>query len=109
MAVLGRLVTKHRKLYRRDVEACELEPGVKRRPLTSVGAERVTVDRLEIRSDESTARLIVNAHEASGLAIADRRRERGEVEEFSERRLVRQFRAEMADVAPPGQKLGEGC
>jgi hypothetical protein len=95
-------------MYRRIVEASKLELGVKRRPLTSVGAERVTVGCLEIRPDRSTARPIVNAHEAGRLAIANRRRERREVEEFGQPRLIRRFQAEMADVAPPGQKLGEG-
>src|ERR1700733_14713352 len=82
MALLAHLVAKHRKMYRRIVEARKLEPGVKRRPLTSVGAERVTVGRLEIRPDGGTARLIVNAHEAGRLAIANRRRERREVEQY---------------------------
>src|ERR1700722_3261166 len=109
MAVLGRLVTKHRKLYRRVVEARKLELGVKRRPFVGIGAERVTVGRLEIRPDGRAARLVVNAHEASRLAIAHRRRERREVEEIGQRRLIRRLRAEMADIPPPRQKLGEGC
>ena len=107
MALFGRLVTKDGKLYRRIVEASKLEPGVKRRPLTSVGAERLTVGRLEIRPDGRAAPLVVNAHEAGRLTIANRRRERREVEELGQRRLVRRFRAKMADVAPPRQKLGK--
>src|ERR1700731_1383158 len=67
MAVLGRLVTKHRKLYRRVVETRKLELGVKRRPFVGIGAERVTVGRLEIRPDGGAARLVVNAHEAGRL------------------------------------------
>src|SRR3984957_8496201 len=105
MALLAHLVTKHRKLYRRIVEARKLELGVKRRPFVGIGAERVTVGRLEIRPDGRAARLVVNAHEAGRLTVAHRRRERREVQELSECRLIRRFQAEMADVAPPGQKL----
>src|ERR1700733_2591170 len=109
MALLAHLVAKHRKLCRRIVEASKLEPGVKRRPLTSVGAERITVGRLEIRPDGSAARLVVSAHEAGRLTIAHRRRERRQVQELSECRLIRRLRAEMADIPPPGEQLGEGC
>src|ERR1700722_7165707 len=70
VALLGRLVAKDRKLDRCVVEAGELEPGVKRRPLAGVGAERIAVDRLEIGPDGSAARPIVDAHEAGRLAIA---------------------------------------
>src|SRR3984885_7878814 len=108
MAVLGRFLTKHRKLYRRVVEARKLEPGVKRRPLAGVGAERVTVGRLEIPPDGSPAPLVVDTHEAGRLAIANRRRERREGQELSGCRLIRRLRAEMADVTPPGEQLGEG-
>ena len=108
MALLGRLVTEDRELDRRVVEARELEPGVERRPLADIGAERVPIGRLEIGADGSTASRVVDTHEPGRLAIADRRRERGEVEQFGQHRLIRRFaRTEMAHVAPPGQKIGE--
>src|SRR6202012_466582 len=91
IGLLARLVAKNREPDRRVVEASKLEPGVKRRPLTSVGAERVTVGRLEIRPDGSAAGLVVDARESGRLAIADRRRERREVEEIRQRRLIRHF------------------
>ena len=110
VALLGRLVTKDRELDRRIVEARKLKPGVKRRLFAGIGAERVAVGRLEIGPDGRAARVVVDAHEAGRLAIADRRRER---------RRGRRVRpasphpalvgAEMADVAPPRQKLAEGC
>jgi hypothetical protein len=108
MALLGRLIAKDRELDRRIAQARELEPGVKRRALAGVVAERVVVGRLEIGPDRRAARLIIHAHEPGRLAIADRRGERGEVEELGQHRLVRRFLgAKMPHVAAPGEKVGE--
>ena len=73
-----------------------------------VGAERLAVGRLEIGANRCAARPVADAHEARRLGIADRGRERGEIEMLGQHRLVRHFvGAKMAHVPPPYDELGE--
>jgi hypothetical protein len=87
---------------RRVPQAGKLELRIKLSALAVVSAERLPVGRLEIGANRGAARLVVDAHEARGLAIADRRRERGEVQELRQHPLVRRLSgAKMSHVPAP--------
>ena len=89
---------------RRVAEARELEPRVTSSAFAVISQQRLAVGRLEIGADRGAALLVIDAHEARGLAVSDRWRERREVEKLGQHRLVRRFAgAKMPDVAPPAR------
>ena len=68
-------------MHRGLAQARELQPRVSLRPLAVIGGERRAIGRFEIGGDRRPAIGIVDANPAGRLAIADRRRKRGQFEQ----------------------------
>ena len=108
MALLGRFVAEHRQMDRGLAQAGELQPRIESRAFARVSVERLSVGGLEIGDDRLATRLVVDADEPGRPAIADRGRQRRELEQRLQDFFVRRLAgAKASHVAPPGQEIGE--
>jgi hypothetical protein len=80
-ARVRRLIGKHRELDRRPVEPFELEPRIAATLLAAVALERLGVGALERGTHRRPALLLLDENKAPRLAVPDRRRTTGDLDQ----------------------------
>lgn len=105
---IGRLfITEHRKMNRSLSQPFELETGIKARPLLMIGLQSFRVAPLETRDDSLAHRRGGNMDEAPGLAVADGRRQCGNLDQRAERLRIDRIGTEAPDIPAPPHQLGQ--
>src|SRR6516165_1318947 len=107
MAGIACHVGKHGELRGSLRYAGELEPGVARRAIAGIGAQRIRIARLEHVQHGAPALGIVDDDEAPGLAQAHGRRKARRLDQAFQRPSRQWIGAKAPYIAAPDQKLAQ--